>query len=113
MENKPYDVVMIGCGSYEIEAATELLSQSNLTFTILEAHDRVEDRAYTGQHSLKSSFDVGAEWIHQYGPNNFLYSFYEQLRTELNDGYYIQLFNPATIVGYDSDSSIIAQQICT
>ncbi|CAF0894959.1 unnamed protein product [Rotaria sp. Silwood1] len=113
MENKTYDVVIIGCGSFGIGAATELLSQSNLTFMILEARDRVEGRAYTDQHSLKSSFDVGAEWTHQYGPDNALNSFHEQLKTELDNDYYIQLFDPTTSVGYDSDGSNIAQQICT
>ncbi|CAF3376565.1 unnamed protein product [Rotaria sp. Silwood1] len=91
MENKTYDVVIIGCGSFGIGAAIELLSQSNLTFMILEA----------------------PEWTHQYGPDNALNSFHEQLKTELDNDYYIQLFDPTTSVGYYSDGSNIAQQICT
>ncbi|CAF3190603.1 unnamed protein product [Rotaria socialis] len=111
MENTAYDVAIIGCGSSGIAAGIELLSQSNLNFIILEARDRVGGRAYTDQHSLDFPFDLGAEWIHEYDFNNSLYSFHEQFQTDLNDDYYIQLFDPTRILCYDSDGSVIPQEV--
>ena len=112
MINEYYDVVIIGCGSSGIAAGIELLSHSNLTFILLEARDRVGGRAYTDRHSLSFPFDIGAEWIHEYDSENSLYSFHEQLKAELDEDYYIQLFDPKTIGCYDSHGSIVAQQIC-
>jgi polyamine oxidase len=112
MINEYYDVVIIGSGSSGIAAGVEFLSQSNLTFILLEARDRVGGRAYTDKHSLNFPFDIGAEWIHEYDSDNSLYSFHEQLKTELDEDYYIQLFDPKTIGCYDSNGSIVAHQIC-
>jgi polyamine oxidase len=112
MEHEYYDVVIIGCGSSGIGAAIELISQSNLSVIVLEARDRVGGRAYTDKHSLNFPFDVGAEWMHDYGPDQSLYPLREQLKTELDEDYRIQLFNPTTIACYDADGSMASQQIC-
>jgi monoamine oxidase len=50
IESKYYDVVIIGCGSSGIGAAVELISQSNLSFILLEARDRIGGRAYTDKY---------------------------------------------------------------
>jgi polyamine oxidase len=113
IKNDYYDVVIIGCGSSGIGAAIELISQSNLSLIILEARDRVGGRAYTNKHSLNFPFDMGAEWIHDYNMDHPLYYLHEQLKTELDEDYYIQLFDPTRIGCYDSDGSFISQQICT
>ncbi len=112
IESKYYDVVIIGCGSSGIGAAVELISQSNLSFILLEARDRIGGRAYTDKYSLDFPFDIGAEWMHEFNPDNPLYSLHEQLKTELDDDYYIQLFDPTRIACFDSDGSIVSQQIC-
>jgi polyamine oxidase len=112
IENDYYDVVIIGCGSSGIGAAVELISQSNLTFIILEARNRVGGRAFTNKYSLDFPFDVGAEWMHGYNPNKSIYALHEQLKTELDEDYNIHLFDPTKIGCYDSDGSIVSQQIC-
>jgi monoamine oxidase len=50
IESKYYDVVIIGCGSSGIGAAVEFISQSNLSFILLEARDRIGGRAYTDKY---------------------------------------------------------------
>lgn len=112
MENEYYDVIIIGSGSAGIGAAIDLISQSNLSLILLEARDRVGGRAYTNKHSLDFPFDIGAEWIHDYDMDNPLYPLNEQLKTELDENYYIQLFDPTRIGCYDSDGLIVSQDIC-
>lgn len=112
MENEYYDIIIIGSGPAGIGAAIELIKQSNLSLIILEARDRVGGRAYTNKQSLDFPFDMGAEWIHDYDSNNPLYSIHEELKTELDEDHYIQLFDPTRIGCFDSKGSIVSQEIC-
>ncbi|CAF1628866.1 unnamed protein product [Adineta ricciae] len=76
------DVIIVGAGAAGIAAAIELQS-TNLTFVILEARDRIGGRAYTDRETFAPTrVDLGASWIHSYGPQNILYSFHQSLKSE-------------------------------
>jgi monoamine oxidase len=73
------DVVIIGAGAAGLAAAIELHS-SQLTFTVLEARDRIGGRAYTDRETFEPTpVDLGASWIHSYGPRNILYDYFRTL----------------------------------
>ncbi|CAF1387706.1 unnamed protein product [Adineta steineri] len=70
------DVIIIGAGAAGLAATIELQS-TDLTFLILEARNRVGGRAHTDQNTFgETSIDLGASWIHSYGPNNVLYNYH-------------------------------------
>lgn len=74
-----FDVVIIGAGAAGIAAAIELQS-TNLKFLVLEARNRIGGRAYTDAETFTSMpVDLGASWIHSYGPNNILYNYHQSL----------------------------------
>ena len=76
------DVVIIGAGAAGIAAAIELQS-ANLKFVVLEARNRVGGRAYTDQETFQSTpVDLGASWIHCYGPNNVLFNYHQLFRAD-------------------------------
>mgnify|MGYP001047736483 CR=1 FL=1 len=80
--NLDYDVVIIGAGAAGIAAGIEL-QKGNINFTILEARNRVGGRAYTDRETFQSTpIDLGASWIHSYGPNNVLYRYHRSLDVE-------------------------------
>ena len=73
------DVVIIGAGAAGLAAAIALHS-GPLTFTVLEARDRIGGRAYTDRETFRSTpVDLGASWIHSFGPNNILYDYFRTL----------------------------------
>lgn len=78
------DVVIIGAGAAGIAAAIELQS-TNLTVLVLEARDRIGGRAHTDRETFPStSIDLGASWIHSYGPTNVLYIYHKSLNLDRN-----------------------------
>ncbi|CAF3792487.1 unnamed protein product [Rotaria sp. Silwood1] len=71
------DVVIVGAGAAGIAAAIELQS-TNLSFLVLEARNRIGGRAYTDEETFTSiPIDLGASWIHSYGPENVFYDYHE------------------------------------
>lgn len=58
-----YDIVIVGAGTAGL-AAGKAISQSNRTFLILEARNRVGGRAHTDFSGLNHPFDCGAHWLH-------------------------------------------------
>lgn len=58
-----FDVLIIGAGSAGVGAGLEL-SDSGLSFRILEAAHRVGGRAHTDTSSLSVPWDHGAHWLH-------------------------------------------------
>ena len=102
-----YDVVIVGCGPAGIGAALEL-QKAKVNFTILEARNRVGGRAFTDNFTFDdSSVDVGAEWIHQYGPNNPLYHLHKSLNSNDNDQN-VSLFEIMTTGCQDVDGSNVS-----
>ena len=78
------DVVIVGAGAAGLAAAIELQS-TNLTFIILEARDRVGGRAHTDQKTFTSTpIDLGASWIHSYGPDNVVYDYHQSFNINQN-----------------------------
>jgi monoamine oxidase len=76
------DVVIIGAGAAGIAAAVELQS-TNLTFVILEARNRIGGRAHTDQETFTPTpIDLGASWIHSYGPENVLFNYHEYFKVD-------------------------------
>ncbi|CAF1195046.1 unnamed protein product [Rotaria sordida] len=76
------DVVIVGAGAAGIAAAIELQS-TNLSFLVLEARNRIGGRAYTDQETFPSiPIDLGASWIHSYGPENVLYDYHESFNVD-------------------------------
>jgi monoamine oxidase len=75
--NLDADVIIIGAGAAGLAAAIELQS-TNLTFLVLEARNRVGGRAHTDQETFTPTpIDLGASWIHCYGPDNVLYNYHK------------------------------------
>lgn len=76
------DVVIIGAGAAGIAAAIELQS-TNLKFLVLEARDRIGGRADTDEETFAPALvDLGASWIHYFGPDNVFYNYYKAFRNE-------------------------------
>jgi monoamine oxidase len=57
------DVVVIGAGAAGVGAGQALRARG-LSFTILEAGDRVGGRAFTDTASLPVAWDQGCHWMH-------------------------------------------------
>jgi monoamine oxidase len=76
------DVAIIGAGAAGL-AAAHALKDSNLTFIILEARERVGGRGYTVQASPDVIFDVGCGWLHSADENSFV-PIAEQLDFEID-----------------------------
>ncbi|CAF1937084.1 unnamed protein product [Rotaria magnacalcarata] len=115
--NRIFDVVIIGAGPAGIAAAIDLgKASSSISMTILEARNRVGGRVSTDTHTFTGdvSVDIGAEWIHAYGPNNPLYSLHRQLQTneDKRGDDYFDFFEPEVTGCYDTTSSIVSSQIC-
>jgi monoamine oxidase len=60
---KDVDVVVVGAGSAGL-AAAKTLRASGLSFTVLEAMDRLGGRAWTTTQHFGIPFDIGCAWIH-------------------------------------------------
>jgi monoamine oxidase len=76
------DVIIIGAGAAGIAAAIELQS-TNLTFLVLEARNRIGGRAHTDQETFTPiPIDLGASWIHSYGPRNVLYNHHKSFNVD-------------------------------
>ncbi|CAF0947618.1 unnamed protein product [Rotaria sp. Silwood1] len=74
------DVVIVGAGAAGIGAAIEL-NKTSLSFVVLEARNRIGGRAYTDRETFSSiPIDLGASWIHEYEPNNPMYSYYQKYK---------------------------------
>jgi monoamine oxidase len=57
------DVVIVGGGAAGIGAGKELASRG-ISYTILEASDRIGGRAFTDKASLPGHWDQGCQWFH-------------------------------------------------
>jgi monoamine oxidase len=57
------DVVIVGAGSAGLAAAKTLRS-AGLSFTVLEAMNRIGGRAWTSTEHFGVPFDIGCAWIH-------------------------------------------------
>jgi monoamine oxidase len=78
------DIIIVGAGAAGLAAAIELQS-TNLTFLIVEARNRIGGRAYTDQETFTPSpIDLGASWIHSYGPDNVLYDYHQSFNVNQN-----------------------------
>ena len=64
------DVAIIGAGAAGLGAA-HALKQSNLSFIVLEARDRVGGRAHTIQPAPEITFDLGCGWLHSADENEW------------------------------------------
>jgi monoamine oxidase len=60
---KDVDVVVVGAGSAGL-AAAKTLRAAGLSFTVLEAMNRVGGRAWTSTEHFGIPFDIGCAWIH-------------------------------------------------
>src|SRR5918994_1494658 len=60
---KDVDVVVVGAGSAGL-AAAKTLRAAGLSFTVLEAMNRVGGRAWTSNEHFGIPFDIGCAWIH-------------------------------------------------
>ncbi|MEO0991949.1 MAG: FAD-dependent oxidoreductase, partial [Pseudomonadota bacterium] len=63
LEDRTYDVVIVGAGAAGIGAGT-VLTKEGADFVILEASDRVGGRAFTDRTSLPVPWDHGCHWFH-------------------------------------------------
>ncbi|MFN4155440.1 MAG: flavin monoamine oxidase family protein [Paracoccaceae bacterium] len=64
------DVVVIGAGAAGL-AAAKTLRATGLTFTVLEAMDRIGGRALTTSTDFGVPFDIGCAWLHAADRNPF------------------------------------------
>jgi monoamine oxidase len=102
-----YDIVIVGCGPAGIGAAIEL-QKAKVNFILLEARNRIGGRAFTDKHTFDHvSVDVGAEWIHKYGPNNALYYLHKTLNANDNDRS-VSLFEVTKTGCQDADGSTVS-----
>ncbi len=76
-----YDVVVIGAGAAGIGAGRRL-ADAGVTFTLLEARERVGGRALTLAHAL-GALDLGCGWLHS-ADRNILAGMAEALGFELD-----------------------------
>ena len=67
MENKEYDVIIIGAGFAGITAAREL-SQKGYSVQILEARDRLGGRTWF-DHRMGRYLEMGGTWVHWFQPH--------------------------------------------
>jgi len=64
------DVVIIGAGCAGLAAAKRLRA-SGITFTVIEAMDRIGGRAWTTSTDFGLPFDIGCAWLHAADRNPF------------------------------------------
>ena len=64
------DVVIVGAGCAGLAAAKRLRA-AGLTFTVVEAMDRIGGRAWTTTDDFGVPFDIGCAWIHAADRNPF------------------------------------------
>lgn len=64
------DVVIVGAGAAGLAAAKVLL-EKGLSFTVLEAMDRIGGRAWTTDTDFGVPFDIGCAWLHAADRNPF------------------------------------------
>ena len=62
------DVVIVGAGIAGITAAHEL-ARAGVSFTVLEARDRIGGRAYTESQTFGVPYDHGCAWLHSADKN--------------------------------------------
>ena len=62
------DVVIIGAGIAGITAAKSL-EKAGVSFTVIEARDRIGGRAYTETSTFGVPFDHGCAWLHSADKN--------------------------------------------
>jgi monoamine oxidase len=60
---KDVDVIVVGAGSAGL-AAAKTLRAAGLSFTVLEAMNRVGGRAWTSTEHFGIPFDIGCAWLH-------------------------------------------------
>jgi monoamine oxidase len=78
------DIIIVGAGAAGLAAAIELQS-TNLTFLILEARNRIGGRAHTDHETFAPiPIDLGASWIHSYGPDNVFYDYHQSFNINQN-----------------------------
>ena len=78
------DIIIVGAGAAGLAAAIELKS-TNLTSLIVEARNRIGGRVYTDHETFKPApVDLGASWIHCYGPDNVLYDYHQSFDVDQN-----------------------------
>lgn len=112
-----YDVVIIGAGPAGIGAAIDLKkSLPGISMTILEARNRVGGRVLTDAQTFNDGVqaDIGAEWIHAYGPKNPLYALHRQLQTaeDKRGDKFFDVFDPPTTGCYDNTGSNVSRSLC-
>ena len=76
------DIAIIGAGAAGLGAANAL-KDSDLSFLVLEARDRVGGRGHTVMAAPDVVFDVGCGWLHSANKNSFV-KIAEQLNFEVN-----------------------------
>jgi monoamine oxidase len=62
------DVIIIGAGIAGVTAAREL-AQEGISFTVVEARDRIGGRAYTESKTFGVPYDHGCAWLHSADKN--------------------------------------------
>ena len=115
--SRVYDVVIIGAGPAAIGAAIDLKNAlPKISMTLLEARNRVGGRVLTDTHTFSNGVpaDVGAEWIHAYGPKNPLYNLHRQLQTDRDKegDETFDLFEPTVTGCYDTTGATVSQAQC-
>ena len=74
------DVVIVGAGAAGLGAA-RTAGELGLSFTVVEAMDRIGGRAHTDSATFGYPFDLGCHWLHSADVNPF---------TKIADGYGIR-----------------------
>jgi len=64
------DVVIVGAGAAGL-AAAKTLREQGISFTVLEAMDRIGGRAWTTSTDFGVPFDIGCAWLHAADRNPF------------------------------------------
>ena len=71
MNDKNYDVIVIGAGFAGVTAARDL-SRSGKSVLLLEARDRIGGRTYYQDvPALGRSVEMGGTWVHWFQPHVF------------------------------------------
>lgn len=113
-----YDVIIVGAGPAGIGAAIELKKlQPDLSIKILEARDRIGGRVLSDNQTFQDGVigDVGAQWIHAYGPKNPLYQWHRRLQrdTDKNGDHLVTISDPDVTGCFDMRRGSIIRQTCT
>ena len=106
-----YDVIIVGCGPAGIAAAIDFQTTRPATkFLLLEARDRVGGRVATDTDTfgVDTPVDLGAQWIHNYGPENPLHAYHRSsLANQIEEEFEIR---SSTSVFFDMDGSRISSE---